>query len=176
MKPYYLNLNKRLISDSFSTKLVEIAESNINSFESYVSKVYNEPDGIEYLNNNKIAYYPEIAKLKKICRLDFSPVLIMQKPNTVIRPHVDDGNKRSSLLITPLMPRINYVPTLFWDRNTKTHVATCEFPNFNTALINTKELHGLTNINVHRINLQFCFNESFETVANLYETGELFKN
>jgi len=179
MLPYYLNLNKRLISDELSETLLELAKKHIDEFTDYRGQANGLPDGTSYIAPFKHANlfnHIEIEELKKNCTLNFFPIFMMQRPNTVVKIHADDPNGRNCIIITPLSPKGSYVPTRFWEKNKTEPVAVCHFDNFNSTLVNTQMLHDLENINNYRINLQFCFTESMEKVAHLYETGQLFKN
>ena len=179
MLPYYLNLNKRLISDELSEILSETAKNHIDEFRDYKSQNFGVTDGNSYIAGPRHAEFfnhNEIKELKKVCTLNFFPIFMMQKPNTVVKIHADDPNGRNCVIITPLFPKVNYVPTYFWEKDKTEPVAVCHFDNFNSTLVNTQILHNLENIDSYRINLQFCFTEPMEEVAQLYETGQLFKN
>jgi hypothetical protein len=179
MLPYYLNLNKRLISDKLSETLLEIAKNHIDEFTDYKGHRTGLPDGTSYIapfRHADLFNHSEIEELKKSSTLDFFPVFMMQRPNTTVTIHADDPNGRNCVIITPLFPRENYVPTLFWEKGKTEPVAVCYFDNFNSALLNTQKYHNLKNIDSYRINLQLCFAEPMEKVAHLYETGQLFKN
>jgi hypothetical protein len=178
MLPYYLDLNKRIISDELSNTLLEIANRHIDDFIEYKGQNNGELDGNSSLSSFRrpdLFNHFEILKIKKSCILKFYPVFIMHKPNTVVKRHKDDPNHRNSVIITPLFPKANYVPTRFWEEDKNEPVAICRFENFNSALLNTQMQHDLENIDSYRINLQFCFDESFDVVADLYLTGKLFK-
>ena len=179
MLPYYLNLNKRLISDELSETLLEIAKNHIYEFRDYTGQSTGSTDGTSYISpfrHANLFNHSEIEELKKVCTLNFFPIFMMQKPNTVVKIHADDPNGRNCVIITPLFPKVNYVSTRFWGENKTDLLSVCHFDNFNSTLINTQIIHDLENIDSYRFNLQFCFNESMEKVAHLYETGQLFKN
>ena len=180
MLPYYLNLNKRLISDELTETLSEIAKNHIDDFIDYKSQVTGKKDGNSFLSAFRHAdlfNYSEIEELKNSCTLKFFPLFIMHRPSTTVDIHVDDPNGRNCVIITPLFPKENYAPTRFWEKKDKTEpVAVCNFDNFNSTLVNTQQYHDLKNFDSYRINLQFCFTEPMEEVAHLYETGQLFKN
>jgi hypothetical protein len=178
MLPYYLNLNKRLISDDLSETLLEIAKNHIDDFIDYKGQSTGILDGNSFLSSFRHAdlfNHSEIEELKNSCTLKFFTLFMMHRPNTIVKIHADDPNGRNCIIITPLFPKINYVPTRFWEKDKKDPVAVCHFDNFNSTLVNTQVLHDLKNIDSYRINLQFCFTESMEEVAHLYETGQLFK-
>ena len=179
MLPYYLNLNKRLISDELSETLLEIAKNHIYEFRDYTGQSTGSTDGTSYISpfrHANLFNHSEIEELKKVCTLNFFPIFMMQKPNTVVKIHADDPNGRNCVIITPLFPKVNYVPTRFWEKDKSEPVAVCHFDNFNSTLVNTQAYHDLKNIDSYRINLQFCFTEPMKEVAQLYETGKLFKN
>ena len=179
MLPYYLNLNKRLISNELSETLLEIAKNHIDNFINYRGQLTGRKDGNSFLSpfgNANFFNHSEIEELKNSCMLKFFPLFMMHRPNTKVDIHIDDPNNRNCVIITPLFPKINYVPTRFWKKNKTELVAVCNFDNFNSTLVNTQISHDLENIDSYRFNLQFCFKESMEEVAHLYETGQLFKN
>ena len=179
MLPYYLNLNKRLVSDKLSETLLEIAKIHIDEFRDYKGQESGTTDGTSYIapfRHSELFNHSEIEELKKSSTLNFFPIFMMQRPNTVVKIHADDPNGRNCVIITPLFPKVNYVPTRFWEKDKTEPIAVCHFDNFNSTLVNTQIHHDLKNIDSYRINLQFCFTEPMEEVAHLYETGQLFKN
>jgi hypothetical protein len=182
MLPYYLNLNKRLISDKLSETLLGIVKHHIDDFADYKSQSTGKPDGNAYIAylapfiHPDLFLHSEINELKKSCALNFSPTFMMHRPNTKVDIHSDDPNGRNCVIITPLFPKVNYVPTRFWEKDKTEPVAVCDFSDFNSALVNTQINHDLKNIDSYRFNLQFCFNEPMKIVADLYQTGKLFKN
>ena len=176
MLPYFLNLNKRFISDDLAKTILTLAEKNKKHFIHYRMQSTGLPDGNAYLTLRAPFTIPGIEKIKSSCSLELLPLVMMHVPNVVVDKHIDDPNKRNCLLITPLSPKENYVPVHFWEEDGLEPAATCEFEKFNSAIINTQVLHELTNGNEYRFNLQFCFNESFDEVIDLYQKGILFKN
>ena len=50
MLPYYLNLNKRLISDELSETLLEIAKQHIDEFKDYTGQANGLKDGTSYIS------------------------------------------------------------------------------------------------------------------------------
>ena len=176
MSQYFLNLNKRLISDELSNTLLEIANRKLESFIDYHGQLTNEWDGNSYLYVDEISNNPDIVRIKNSCSLYFFTVIMMHKPNVTVKKHVDDPNNRNCLIITPLAPKENYAPTRFWEKGNPNPVAVCDFSDFNSALVNTQMIHDLENCESYRFNLQFCFNEPYQVVKELYEKGELFKN
>ena len=179
MLPYYLNLNKRLISDELSETLLEIAKNHINDFTDYKGQATGIADGNSYIapfRHASLFNHNEIQEFKNSCILKFFPVFMMHRPNVKVDIHADDPNGRNCVIITPLFPKTNYVPTRFWEKDKTEPVAICHFDNFNSTLVNTQIHHDLENIDSYRFNLQFCFTEPMEEVAHLYQTGQLFKN
>ena len=179
MLPYYLNLNKRLISDELSLTLLETAKNHIDDFIDYKGQATGIKDGNSYISPFKypdMFSHDEIKELTNSCTLKFYPIFMMHRPNTKVDVHADDPNSRNSVIITPLFPKENYVPTRFWEKGNTNPVAVCHFDNFNSTLVNTQMYHDLENIDSYRFNLQFCFKEPMAEVAHLYETGKLFKN
>lgn len=176
MYPYFLNLNKRIITDELANYMLEIANSKLDSFVDYRGQETNTLDGNSYLYTEEITNNPEILQLKDSCNLYFFALVMMHRPNVTVVKHIDDPNHRNCLIITPLEPKENYASTRFWEKGNPNPVANCTFPNFNSALVNTQKIHDLENTNTYRFNLQFCFNEPFEVVSDLYIKGKLFKN
>jgi hypothetical protein len=178
MLPYYLNLNKRLISDDLSQSLIKIAKHHIDDFTDYKSQETGLKDGNSYIapfSHSELFNHSEIKELTNSCMLKFFTIFMMHRPNTIVDIHVDDPNGRNCVIITPLFPKVNYVPTRFWGKNKTDLLSVCHFDNFNSTLVNTQIYHDLENIDSYRFNLQFCFTEPIEEVAHLYETGQLFK-
>jgi hypothetical protein len=176
MLPYFLNLNERIINDEACLMLLEIANTNIESFLDYRGRLNNEFDGNStYSLRNTLI--PKIQELKNSCKLNFHSTLFMHRPNIIVKKHRDDPNKRNCVLVTPLAPKENYAHTNFFQNfNDEEPVATCDFSNFNSVFLNTRQFHSLKNYDVYRFNVQFCFNESFEVVTDLYQKGQLFNN
>jgi len=177
MLPYFFNLNKRIIDDETCLELLDITYENIKAFQDYRDQRDDKIDGNSFYYSKNVTSVPKIQDLKKSCKLNFYPVLLMHKPNIIVKKHKDDPNKRNCVLSTPLTPKENYAHTLFWSsRESKDPVAVCDFSNFNSVFLNTQELHSIKNYNVYRVNLQFCFDEPFEVVTDLYQNGQLFDN
>jgi len=175
MLPYFLNLNERIIDDETCSLLLEIANKNIESFKVYRGKINGELDGNASYSSEEVASISKIQNLKKSCKLDFYPLIMMHRPNIIVKKHKDDPNKRNCVMVTPLSPKENYAPTAFFKCHyAEDSVAICEFLNFNSVFLNTQQIHSLKNYDDYRFNLQFCFNESFEIVTDLYQKGQLF--
>jgi len=176
---YYLNLNKRLISDALSETLLEIVHQHINDFIDYKGQEGGKKDVNSFISlfrHADLFKHNEIEELKKFCTLNFFLTFVMHRPNTIVDIHIDDTNGINCVIITPLFPNVNYVPTYFWERGKIEPVAVCHFDNFNSTSVNTQHYHNLENNDTYRFNLQFCFTEPMEVVAALYQKGELFKN
>jgi hypothetical protein len=177
MSPYFLNLNERIVDDELSLILLDIANKNVESFRDYRGGMNNDYDGNSTFSLKNITPIPKIQELKNSCILNFYPILFMHRPNIIVKKHRDDPNKRNCVLVTPLAPKENYAPTNFFQNfNDEEPVATCDFSNFNSVFLNTQQIHYLKNYDVYRFNVQFCFNESFEVVTDLYQKGQLFNN
>lgn len=182
MIPYFYTIKEDLFDDSFKNSLITESMSTLDQFVGYASILTREPDGnnFKHIRNNTI-----ITEFVKTINLDCFAVMIMHKPNTVLRKHVDDPNRRNCVLSIPLYPKKEYPATLFYQRDDKFHdrpskdskvVATCHFHNMKPTFLNTTQVHNLTTKDSVRLNLQFCFNEKFENVVELYKTNNFFKN
>ena len=69
MLPYYLNLNKRLISNELSETLLEIAKNHIDNFINYRGQLTGRKDGNSFLSpfgNANFFNHSEIEELKNM--------------------------------------------------------------------------------------------------------------
>lgn len=173
MLPYFYKLDKRLISKETSDFLIKFVLENINKFIKNIPDS-GFPEGNNHYFGKELLDIKEIQKLKNSCSINFYPVIYLQKPNDIVIPHIDNKKYRRSTLIHPLYPLENYSPTYFWG-NDANPVAVCEFNDRLPAFLNVDKYHSLKNNNTYRFNLQFSFQENFDTVISLYQQNKLFQ-
>jgi len=173
MTPYFYNIEKQLFSSELLNELESFVLSKLDSFLSY-QLGNGKTDGNNYYYAEDLKAIPEIKSFIKNCHLECFPMIVLHKPNGKVIKHVDDPNKRNTVIITPIHPAVGYASTKFWqDENC---VAVCEFNIGSSTFFNTQQTHSLTNnSNEYRFNLQLCFDEDFETVLKLYHNNMLFK-
>ena len=172
MTPYFYNIEKQLFSSELLNELESFVLSKLDSFLSY-QLGDGKTDGNNYYYAEDLKAIPEIKSFIKNCYLDCFPMIVLHKPNGKVIKHVDDPNKRNTVIITPIYPAKEYTSTKFWQDDNC--VAVCEFNKGGSTFFNTQKTHSLTNSNEYRFNLQLCFNEDFETVLKLYNNNMLFK-
>jgi len=173
MLPYYVKMDKRLISDSLSDNLVKFALENVDKFTDHVTD-QDSKDGNSYYTSNELHKIPEIKQLLDSCSIKFYVILYMHKPNVKVVKHKDNPKYRKANLIHPLHPTTEYASTVFWEDSINP-VCECDSTDRLPVFLNLDKYHGLQNNNNIRLNLQFSFQESFETVVELYQQGKLFK-
>lgn len=174
MLPYYLKMDKRLISDELSDKIAKFALNNLHKFSSHTTDEGNY-DGNSYFTCDELQEVPEIKHLMDSCSIPFYAIIYLHKPNVKVVKHKDNPMFRKANLIHPLFPLTDYAPTSFWE-DENTPVAVCDFSDRLPVFLNLNKYHGLTNNDNIRINLQFSFLESFDTVIELYTQGKLFND
>jgi hypothetical protein len=174
MIPYFYNFNTTLFSESLIEEVTDLVTNRLDSFVAYKGKD-DVIDGNNYYCANDLKEISEIKSFIKKCSLQCFPVIMLHKPNSSVIKHIDDPNKRNTVIITPLSPILNFSPTYFWNNKEDTEpLVTCNFSKNVSVLFNTQKIHSLiNNSNEYRIGLQMCFHESFETILNLYQNGKL---
>lgn len=176
MLPYFLHLDKELITEETKQKLLDLSLSNVSNFISYKTQKNNVDDGNHVL---KPSYYDNLSEVKTLlesCALKCFPIGMMHKPHSDVPKHTDDPNKRNTIIIIPLQPKENFPPTFFWaNEHDEVPVATCDFGPHG-AIFNTQIFHSLVAGPDIRVNFQLCFDEPFDFVADLYKQGRLFRN
>jgi len=173
MLPYYIKVDKRLISDNLSTELTKFALDNADKFTTHTDACGNF-DGNSFFTGMHLQELPEIKAIQQSCSLDFYVMLALHKPNITVIKHRDDPKYRKTNLIHPLFPQTEYVPTVFWEDRSNKIACICDFSDKLPVFLNLNKMHGLTNNDSIRVNLQFSFHESFETVSSLYKEAKLF--
>jgi hypothetical protein len=172
MLPYFYNLQKRIISDSFSTKLISIYNENKESFAPFKGPE-NRYDGNRFFPNSVLVDYSEIQSFQKTCVLENRVLLLMQPPHEQVIRHIDRPPFRKSAILTPLLPALNYAPTNFYENDVK--VTEIDFKDRNSVLFNTQKFHDVKNGDSVRLNFQIVFSETFEEVLDLVLNDRLFK-
>lgn len=172
---YYHKLDKKLLTTEAENQIVKIAIDNPDDFVPYKSQRTENLDNNWYLVRGPLRSVIQLQDLMQSCVLKCYPLIMRHFPNVKVPIHKDDPNARNCVLINPIMPTTDYVPTNFYtDFNENSKVESVDFNDGLPALVNTQALHSLYNNNNLRINLQLCFRESFETVQNLLIEDKLF--
>jgi hypothetical protein len=101
----------------------------------------------------------------------------MHKPRRIVKNHIDEANKRKTVLITPIHPSDGYVPAYYYNSQTDTEpVAACYYSRGQAVLFNTQKWHSVNNTtDEYRFNLQICFDVDFEIMLDLYQNNKFFK-
>ena len=173
MVPYFFKFDNKLLTSTEEDKITEIGIKNLNNFIQYKGKSSNNYDG-NCLYFKTLMLYSEIRNLVSKFSIPCRPMIVMHHPGVEVIKHTDDlGHHRHCVLINPLLPKKDYVPTLFWENETV--IATCEFTDSLPALINTQAFHSLQNNNNLRLNFQLCFDIDFSEVLDLHREGKLLK-
>lgn len=174
MLPYFLKLDQPIISDQLNGRLVNWALNNQHHFVTHVGD--EGPDGNNYFSHPTLSTLEEIQQLRSRCAVDFSVLLYLHKPNGVVIKHYDKPKYRRSSLTQPLYPKEQYAPTHFWaSMDSPEPIATCDFNDGLPALVNISLVHSLVNNASTRFNLQFSFQEDFDTIHSLHLENKLFK-
>jgi hypothetical protein len=184
MIPYFYNLQAPLISEELGDKIVKIAMSNLDKFVSYKGQRTGKSDNNNYYFGSLLTSEPEIQKLVCSCTLKCFPIIMLHYPNVKVIRHVDNPNKRNTVLVVPLFPKGSYSPTWFWqpkgpfdqwEEEELEPVATVEFTDNIPVLLNTQKPHSLENTtDSYRVQLQLCFEDSFADVYEKLRTHTLF--
>jgi hypothetical protein len=172
---YYHKLDNKLLTTETEDQIVQIAINNPDEFVPYKSQRTGNLDNNWYLVRGPLRSVVQLQHLMQSCVLNCYPLIMRHFPNVEVPIHKDDPNARNCVLINPIVPKTDYVPTNFYtDFNESSKVESVDFSDGLPALVNTQALHNLYNNNNLRINLQLCFRESFETVQNLLIEDKLF--
>ena len=137
MTPYFYNIEKQLFSSELLNELESFVLSKLDSFLSY-QLGNGKTDGNNYYYAEDLKAIPEIKSFIKNCHLECFPMIVLHKPNGKVIKHVDDPNKRNTVIITPIHPAVGYASTKFWqDENC---VAVCEFNIGSSTFLTHKRL------------------------------------
>jgi hypothetical protein len=175
MVPYFFDLQTSLFSDNEKEQILEVADKNKNQFISYVSR-FGYKDGNELWKGDDLSSLPCVKKYLDLCNIEVFAMFVRHSPGASVIKHTDEPNKRNCVISTPIRPLVNYSPTYYYiSRESTEPVAIATFTNLNSCLLNTQEVHALTNTsNESRLNIQLAFNDSFDTVLNLIKQNKLF--
>lgn len=175
MIPYFYQLDTPILTQEEKHDLIELASLHNNDFKSYVS-ANGVVDGNQIWRDVDLYEKAFIKRLVENCSLPCVPVLVRHQPGAKVLKHIDDPNKRNTVLSMPLTPKEEYSPTYFFSNQQDSRpVAIARFTNLNACLLNTQQVHGLINQSSQiRINLQLMFNDSFDEVHRLIIDKQLF--
>ena len=190
MIPYFYKLQSTLISEELGDKVVKIALDNLDKFVSYKGQKTGKEDNNNYYFGPLLSQEPEIQRLVDSCTLECFPIIMLHRPNITVIKHVDNPNRRNTVLSIPLFPKGGYSPTWFWKPKEPFEkwslfekleeielelVATVEFTDNMPVLLNTQKVHSLDNLtDSFRVQIQLCFSDSFEAVYEKLRTNTLF--
>lgn len=176
MDPFFYKLPYRLLDDATENLLVQKAMENPDEFFAYKGQRTGKEDGNYIFVRGFLREVEGVQRLMKACTVECYPLVMRQSPNTPGPIHIDNPNGRNCVIISPLLPKIDYVPTQFWESFDSTvPLATADFSDRMPALINTQKLHNINNNNNLRMNFQLCFEKSFNEIRNLLIDEKLFK-
>ncbi len=176
MDEYFYKLNYKFLDEDTEAALIKIAHERENEFVQYSGHNTGKPDGNYYFIRGPLRELEGVQRWIQSCVLDCYPLIMRHFPNIEVPKHIDNPNGRNCIIISPLTPTNNYVPTNFYaNALDNTPEAVINFEDRMPVLLNTQKIHGLKNNNHLRINFQICFTEKYEIVKNLLETGQLFK-
>lgn len=175
MNDYFYQLDFHIFSDSEKDELIEVAVNHFDDFRSYTTST-GFHDGNYFWRGEDLYNKQFVKDLVSSCRLECVPVLIKHNPRSTVYKHVDDPNKRNTVLSVPLKPKKDYPFTYFFEtRESERPAGIAEFLDMKPCLLNTQKVHGLINTSKElRINFQLMFNDSFEVVRNLLIENKLF--
>jgi hypothetical protein len=176
MDPFFYKLPFRLLDNETENLIVNKAMENPSEFFAYKGQATGKEDGNYIFVRGFLRELEGVQRLMKSCTVECYPLVMRQFPNTLGPIHIDNPNGRNCVIISPLLPKVDYVPTQFWESFDSTvPLATADFSDRMPALINTQRLHNITNNNNLRMNFQLCFTDKFSVVKALLVEGKLFK-
>ena len=176
MDPFFYKLPNRLLDDATENLIVEKAMENPDEFFAYKGQLTGKEDGNYIFVRGFLRELAGVQRLMRACTVECYPLVMRHFPNTPVPIHIDNPNGRNCVIISPLIPKVNYVPTYFWESLDSTvPVATADFSDRMPVLVNTQRLHSLTNNENLRMNFQLCFTDRFSVIQDLLIEGKLFK-
>jgi len=176
MDPFFYKLPFRLLDNETENLIVEKAMENPSEFFAYKGQISGKEDGNYIFVRGFLRELESVQKLMKSCTVECYPLVMRQYPNTLGPIHIDNPNGRNCVIISPLIPKVNYVPTHFWESFDSTvPIATADFSDGMPTLINTQRLHNITNNSSLRMNFQLCFTDDFSVIKKLIIEDRLFK-
>lgn len=176
MDDYFYKLDFKLLDEETETSLIQIAKDRAEEFFQYAGHNTKKPDGNYYFIRGPLRELMGIQKWVRSCVIDCYPLIMRHFPNIEVPRHIDNPNGRNCIIISPLLPTDDYVPTHFYESiDSEVPAATIDFRDRMPVLLDTQKVHGLKNNDNLRMNFQLCFTESYSTVKSLLEEGKLFK-
>jgi hypothetical protein len=175
MNNNYRQLFSSLLTDEEKEILVSKALADDENFFAYKGQKTGKPDGNFIYVRGFLRETDFVQRIVRSCTIECYPLIMKHYPGTPVPIHVDNPNGRNCIIITPLIPKTDYVPTLFWKNFDATEpYDIADFSDGNSILINTQSLHSLNNNDNLRMNFQICFESDFKTVAEKLDNGTLF--
>jgi hypothetical protein len=143
---YYFSCTRQILSNDTKNVLTEFCYENVNQFVAHpLRRCPGKFSGNDFI---RLADIPSSIRgllqgLRTGLNIDIHPMLAKQDPKRQVERHTD---QRTSVLIIPLYPTINFDPTLFWaDFESELPVAQCNYDNSLPALLNTQKIHSVNN-------------------------------
>ena len=115
MNNYFFDLGVPLLTEDEKQSVIDLAKKNLHNFVPYKARADGTVDGNEFLPANFLLGSKEIWKLLKSCKVRCFPMIIKHVPKVEVIKHIDDANKRNTVISIPLCPK-DYSPTYFWDK------------------------------------------------------------
>lgn len=176
MDPFFYKLPFRLLDDKTENLIVEKAMENPSEFFAYKGQRTGKEDGNYIFVRGFLREVEGVQRLMKACTVECYPLIMKQHSNLKGPIHVDNPNGRNCVIITPLVPKKDFVSTNFYTSFEDTvPVASVDYSDELPTLINTQRLHNVNNNDNLRMNFQLCFKNSFVEIRNLLLDGKLFK-
>lgn len=176
MDPFFYKLPDRLLDDATENLLAQKAMENPDEFFAYKGQLTGKEDGNYIFVRGFLRELASVQQLMKNCTVECYPLIMRHFPNTSVPIHVDNPNGRNCVIISPLVPKENYVSTYFWENvNSTAPSAIADFSDRMPILVNTQQLHSLTNNSNLRMNFQLCFTDDFSVIKKLIIEDRLFK-
>ena len=173
---YYFSCTRQILSNNTKNVLTEFCYENVNSF--VVHPLRRCPG--KFSGNDFIRFADMPSSIQNLLRglgtglnVNINPMLAKQDPKRQVERHTD---QRTSVLLIPLYPTINFDPTLFWeDLDSELPVAQCNYTNSLPVLINTQKIHSVTNTsNDYRFALQIDLPKlTYESALDLLKADQL---
>ena len=173
---YFYKLTNHLIDEETRSILVSHAMAKSDEFFAYKGQRTGNEDGNYIFVRGFLREVEGVQRLMKACTVECYPLIMKQHSNLQGPIHVDNPNGRNCVIITPLVPKKDFVSTNFYTSFEDTvPVASVDYSDELPALINTQRLHNLNNNDNLRMNFQLCFTDKFSVIRDLLVEGKLFK-
>lgn len=116
----------------------------------------------------------DMARLRKVCPLPFTPALIYCRSETHVARHVDGIHwLRQCTIATPLYPKEGYADTVYWPDMHATELDYVLHWTRMPVLMDIQHPHSITNNASPRFNFQLAFGTPFAEVLELLRAGSL---